>query len=806
MRFLFLLITFISLSAVQTPASHSAELVWQVEHPFRFLRYASDHRVHELAFEAASSKPLFKKYPVSTMEALLNDPAWWRTKTARSSLSPYKQVAKIRRERETGKGKRKPLSAVSPDSDVQNGWAALQLNAKNGKPHEATCWNMVKQTHDGCLSDSGGMDGSRHAYMMPKLHYINVELKGAPKGLCRFNLTSADNRRLPNGAAILISGTNVGKSSRTFDTSCRGPKLRLKLPFSPNQKTSENLHQYQLSAATLGENTRPDGRLNLEVKITTRDFVVVAMGDSFASGEGNPDVPAKMDATITQTPSFGIKNQEPERDYGFPRRAGTKDTISLDSAAEWVDRRCHRSMYGSVTRAAIALAFAGERHHAITFINFSCSGAEITDGLLWPQDGQECIGNFTGPRAKKQAYEIGDSRFMEPQISGVVRELGLNEGANKVFTSGRNLHPKDPFNKYLETGIEKLRRENGYCAVWPGAGKSIKGRWFSGPRLHKRPLLKTAKLKRKIDLLFLSIGGNDIGFAALVKASIVNKLSKSDKLNSFLQRPLVSKIFRKAIGGVNHHEAKERITRDLGLRYELLNAALRTKLELKASNKRSRVVIAAYPSIARLELGGRTKYCAPNHNVRKNLGMSVSGLLELNPIDDLGGTGKADARDAEDVVRLLNDKIAASVKNKWRFTNKHKARFWKHAICAEGTIAGVPITASAFDLPRKHNNESADRWRLQDGTQFNPSKDVRYYAKRKRWFRTNNDVFMGIHSFKENANMEQNLYRKGRISAGIYNATRATSGAFHPTAEGHAAIADSYVEQGLKVLNLKWKN
>jgi hypothetical protein len=67
-----------------------------------------------------------------------------------------------------------------------------------------------------------------------------------------------------------------------------------------------------------------------------------------ASGEGNPDVPGP--------------------------------------GATWSDERCHRSLEGAVTRAALALELADPRT-SVTFVNLACSGSTILDGLLAPYEG-----------------------------------------------------------------------------------------------------------------------------------------------------------------------------------------------------------------------------------------------------------------------------------------------------------------------------------------------------------------------------------------------------------------------------------
>jgi len=82
--------------------------------------------------------------------------------------------------------------------------------------------------------------------------------------------------------------------------------------------------------------------------VRVRDFLIVSLGDSYASGEGNPDVP--------QIPSVV-----------FP---------FLEQQVDWVDDRCHRSFWGGPTQAAQRLELADPKT-SVTYLSFACSGATI---------------------------------------------------------------------------------------------------------------------------------------------------------------------------------------------------------------------------------------------------------------------------------------------------------------------------------------------------------------------------------------------------------------------------------------------
>jgi GDSL-like lipase/acylhydrolase family protein len=102
-------------------------------------------------------------------------------------------------------------------------------------------------------------------------------------------------------------------------------------------------------------------------EFTLRDIVVASIGDSYSSGEGNPD-----------------KNN----DSPFP-----------PGNEEWKDAQCHRSASGWPFRAALELE---SRTTSVTFLSFACSGAEVRDliftGYTGIEEGRELRGQLTALR------------------------------------------------------------------------------------------------------------------------------------------------------------------------------------------------------------------------------------------------------------------------------------------------------------------------------------------------------------------------------------------------------------------------
>ena len=162
----------------------------------------------------------------------------------------------------------------------------------------------------------------------------------------------------------------------------------------------------------------PDGR-ELAEQVVVEDLFIVALGDSFASGESNPDRPVQFsparemvyDPTVVTAqvaaktppktaPGFGLaSNDDQTNPKVLPRRymddeaaerfhrLGSPEFAAAfeKASARWLSRDCHRSQYGYPFRVAIELALEN-RHRSVTLASFTCSGAEIAEGLFLEMD------------------------------------------------------------------------------------------------------------------------------------------------------------------------------------------------------------------------------------------------------------------------------------------------------------------------------------------------------------------------------------------------------------------------------------
>ena len=125
------------------------------------------------------------------------------------------------------------------------GWAARQIGD--------VCWDARKREHAAC----GGVEN----YVMPKSHDIQLSLKPLEKNLlfAEYNCEW----RVGDGAPVTAP--------------CDEP-LTATLPYP--------------GGATITVNAVGETGITTEIKV--RDLLIAGLGDSFASGEGNPDVPVRF--------------------------------------------------------------------------------------------------------------------------------------------------------------------------------------------------------------------------------------------------------------------------------------------------------------------------------------------------------------------------------------------------------------------------------------------------------------------------------------------------------------------------------
>jgi len=565
-----------------------------------------------------------------------------------------------------GAERRNPVLAAERRLAARNpkGWAADLV--------DATCWNTRVNKHT-C--------DNRSDYLSPKKHRVVIKLEG---------VAEADTVSCQWTAVPRDSGINTTPPESALKP-C-GEPLNIDVPYPAGTDVSVSVGGVLLQKAT--------------VKID--DLLIVGLGDSFASGEGNPDLPVKF--SRERSASYGDPQKEPTA-TGYPARDGPwkqiGDKAFIEGNARWVDQACHRSLYSHQLRAALQLAIEAP-HRAVTYVGLACSGAEITDGLFLRYKGNEWVPN-------------------PPELSQI-------SAAAQAQCDKTPAEPQDLPEAY-----------------------HIKG---AVPELGGLVLLKCpAEQSRKIDLVFVSIGGNDIGFARLLANAILTNQSTLRKLGGWF-------------GQVHGQSEAKGLLDTLDERYKALNRALHYILHIPWAES-DRILLTGYPGMALL---GDGSHVCPDGTA----GMDVVGDFRLSA---------QKAREGVWISDKLNRIMKASAqKHGWTFVEHHRRSFIDRGICAGFTDNAFSI-ADDLRLPRKIDG----KWQP-----YNPA-DYPAYAKRQRWFRTPNDAFL-TGNFHVAASLLQKALNMKSLSYFQLVLAATYSGAFHPTAEGHAAIADAVVEQARAVL------
>src|SRR5258705_7274196 len=199
---------------------------------------------------------------------------------------------------------------------------------------------------------------------------------------------------------------------------------------------------------TVEASSGPEAPQRIATEIRVRDIFIAGLGDSIASGEGNPARPV---ALADEGFCFRYYMGSAAAQYYRPSRGGYKGGRACEApdslqnwqhnAAVWFNSPCHRSLYSYQTRTALALAVQYP-HIAVTYLPLACTGATIADGLFGGQRVRECPPSKSNATCSAgvngQLDELRDAvtaarrRMPDRQLDLVL----LSIGANDIYFSG----------------------------------------------------------------------------------------------------------------------------------------------------------------------------------------------------------------------------------------------------------------------------------------------------------------------------------------------------------------------------------
>lgn len=445
--------------------------------------------------------------------------------------------------------------------------------------------------------------------------------------------------------------------------------------------------------------------------ILVRDLLVAGLGDSIASGDGNPDrAIALTDEGFCFRRFLGGARSE----YFRPGRAGYRGSKACDGSvdagrdwaqhgARWLSAACHRSLYGYQMRTALALAIENA-HGAVTFVPLACTGATIESGLLDRQ------------RARETACGSGDR--CPTNVPAQVAQL------HDVLAQARRHRPD-----------------------------------------------------RNLDLVLLTIGANDIGFSELVADVIVK--SETERA-----------LFRRS-GMISAVEDAEQV---LNARLPVSFARLRAALKGMVGGNLAHVVFVSYGHPALQEGGNLCGGGLAGFDIHPSFAVDAARLQRVGNFVS-GKFFPALRALATCEGNLCQDPAT----ERMTFVDAHQLAFADHGFCARADtdppfdVACFSATGESF---HKDPVEAAQRPLVCDRsvTEFRP------YASRARWIRTADDSYFTAMTYPEGlpASLQPTDIHDATwgLTSAVYG------GALHPTAEGHAAMADAALPAAREILGL----
>jgi hypothetical protein len=211
-----------------------------------------------------------------------------------------------------------------------------------------------------------------------------------------------------------------------------GPVIPSRTSLPPARRLARRAVTAVLAAAAAAALAAPTTALAADDRPA---FVIAVLGDSYASGEGSPDVhgnhswlgdlfaPECLQIPFTPAPCYPEKWWAPDAWY-----EGREAFFPQQDDEGWQDdaRRCHRSSKAPGPHAAMLLA-ERFRDVRIEVLDFACGGSEIGPGMLEGWAGPEPP--FGAPNLGSQIHAVRDyAAATGRHIDATVVNIGGNDG------------------------------------------------------------------------------------------------------------------------------------------------------------------------------------------------------------------------------------------------------------------------------------------------------------------------------------------------------------------------------------------
>jgi hypothetical protein len=326
----------------------------------------------------------------------------------------------------------------------------------------------------------------------------------------------------------------------------------------------------------------------------------------------------------------------------------------------------------------------------------------------------------------------------------------------------------------IETGLlNPTRARETNCAAERGCPSTVPGQ--IAQLQQQLSAARRVNKDRPLDLVLLTVGANDIDFSGLVANVIID---------AGTERALVG---RGVISSVEDADAalRTKLPRDF--------ARLRAALKPMLGGDLSRVVFVSYG----------------NPILRADGAPCGGGLdgFDVHPAFRLDGARMRQAADfvATRFLPTLKAIVQCSggtlcqdpAADRMTFVDAHQAAFAGHGLCVRSD-QDPEYDRACFQPDGKTFTTSPVEGATEPVACGLPVREFRAYASRARWIRTANDSYFVAMTYPDDLSATLKPSNIHDATWGVVSAVY--GGAVHPTAEGHAAMADAALAASRHVL------
>ncbi len=449
-------------------------------------------------------------------------------------------------------------------------------------------------------------------------------------------------------------------------------------------------------------------------EIQVRDLLIAGLGDSIAAGEGNPDRPVALadDGFCFRAFIPGIRNE-----FFRPGRVGFKGDKACDTGGGAASNTDEWSKLSA------------------RWLSAACHRS------LYSYQLRAALGlAIENPHIAVT--------FIPLACTGATIETGLFSG-------------------------QRARELN--CG---SAGNSSCPTSMPAQMTQLRELLTRAQRiqpNRALDLVFLTIGANDINFSGLVGDVIIE---------STAERALARR------GGViaTVEDAEAALQKALPADFAKLRAALKPML----GGRLDKVVFTSYGHPALSPQGGPCPGGRDGFDVHPAFGVNGERMRQVALFVQNRFLPAVKA------LATCTGGVTCAESDRMSFADAHQAVFADHGVCARADT-DPDFDRECFSRDGKSFAENSIDGATEPLVCGERPSEFRAYASRARWIRTANDSYFAAMTFPEGVSALQ--------PADLHDATwgilsAVYGGAVHPTAEGHAAMADAALAAARGTLRL----